>query len=130
MERYSNELRFGNVLFLTLLLILLLLVTAKYCNLLESRKFDLTAKNQYLNNDCSSDKANFSQHSFALAMPIDIIDYNDIHKVYRLFNFSGIHHLTDCFNTSSVPINLEPVAYPTGNYTALEKTIQLRSILI
>ena len=135
MSRYSINSRSGIQSAITLLLILLLLVATRYFFRGDTtNNYNLTYKNQCVNKDFSSGEFNFAHHFIALADPTtsdeDIIDYNDIHKVYKLFNTANLRKTIDCLDVTLKSENLEPFNYLSNSFTAHEKTIRLRSILI
>lgn len=135
MSRYSINSRSGIISATTLLLVLLLLIATRYFFRGETAtSYNLTSKNHCVNADNSSDEFNFAHHFIALADQTtsdeDIIDYNDIHKVYKLFNTANLHKTIDCLDVTLNSENLEQFNCLSNNFTAHEKTIRLRSILI
>ncbi|MCL4550791.1 MAG: hypothetical protein M1495_19730 [Bacteroidetes bacterium] len=134
MDRYSINSRSGILPAITLLIVLSLLVATRYFVSCHTTDYNLASKNQCVNTDNSSDEFNFAHHFIALADSTtaneDIIDYGDIHKVYKMFNAANIHQAIDCLDAALASCNLESSNYITNSFTAHEKTIRLRSILI
>ncbi|MCL6100394.1 MAG: hypothetical protein M1391_17680 [Bacteroidetes bacterium] len=134
MNRYSINSRSGIISAITLLLVLSMLVATRYFVSCDTTDYNPTSKNQCVNTNNTSDEYNFAHHFIALADPTtsdeDIIDYNDIHKVYKLFNTASLHKTIDCLDITLNSENLEQFNCLSNNFSAHEKTIRLRSILI
>lgn len=135
MERYSNIVKPSyKTAILMMFLLASLIITQKFA-MCDSEEHDLTSQNQYLNTDYSSAiEANLAHHSLAAANPTtsyeDIIDYNDIHKVYKLFNTTHTHSTYEFQEVEHNSNELKSLNSFSNNIIPQEITIQLHSILI